>query len=125
MEPGKMSGAQHRKGDDLGAKLFRDREHPGDWRVEKFQDGGESIDVALFSGGDSKERAIRYAEREYGGCEEIELHPYRRGPGLGQILDDLSRSGISVSIEVMPEGAGYLYYFGSVERSAESIYDLA
>jgi hypothetical protein len=45
--------------DDARATLFRDREHPGDWRVERFQDDGESIDVALFGGPDAKERAIR------------------------------------------------------------------
>ena len=26
--------------DDFRAKLFRDREHPGDWRIEKLQDEG-------------------------------------------------------------------------------------
>jgi hypothetical protein len=34
--------------DDFRAKLFRDREHTGDWRVEKLCDDGESIDVAIF-----------------------------------------------------------------------------
>jgi hypothetical protein len=62
--------------DDLRAKLFRDRVHTGDWRVEKLCDDGESIDVAIFSGGDAKERAIRYAEREYGDFDEIELEPH-------------------------------------------------
>ena len=60
----------------MAAKLFRDREHPGAWRVETT--GVEDIDIAVFSGGDAKARAIRYAEREYGGCEEVELEAYRR-----------------------------------------------
>ena len=37
--------------EDFRAKVFRDREHPGDWRVEKLDDDGESIEVAIFSGG--------------------------------------------------------------------------
>jgi hypothetical protein len=64
--------------DDFRAKLFRDREHTGDWRVEKLCEDGESIDVAIFSGGDARQRAIRYADREYGAFDEIELEPYAR-----------------------------------------------
>ena len=64
--------------DDFRAKLFRDREHTGDWRVEKLCDDGESIDVAIFSGGDARQRAICYADREYGAFDEIELEPYAR-----------------------------------------------
>ena len=62
--------------DDFRAKLFRDREHVGDWRVEKLCEDGESIEVAIFSGGDERQRAIRYADREYGEFDEIELEPY-------------------------------------------------
>jgi hypothetical protein len=43
--------------DDLRAKVFRDREHSGDWRVEKMNDEG-GIELALFSGGDARQRAI-------------------------------------------------------------------
>jgi hypothetical protein len=64
--------------EDFRAKVFRDREHSGDWRVEKLNDDGETIDVAIFSGGDARQRAIRYAEREYGAYDEIELAPYFR-----------------------------------------------
>jgi hypothetical protein len=35
--------------DDFRAKVFRDRAHNGDWRVEKL-DKGESIEIAIFSG---------------------------------------------------------------------------
>ena len=109
------------------AKLFRDREHPGDWRVEKFRDDGESIDVALFSGSEARARAIRYAEREYGGFEKIELHPYNR-LSLGEILGDLSRSAIPVSIDTLVDGSGYVFRLGTsgdIEGAAESVYDLA
>ena len=64
--------------DDLRAKVFRDREHPGDWRVEKLDDDGEATEVAIFSGGDARQRAIRYADREYGAFHKIELEPYAR-----------------------------------------------
>jgi len=112
--------------DDLRAKVFRDREHNGDWRVEKMdEDGG--IELALFSGGDARQRAISYADRIYGEFDEIELRPYHRAPPLGQVLDDLSRSGIAVSIETMPGDAGYVFYLGdtgNIEGSGESIYEL-
>ena len=64
--------------EDFRAKLFRDCVHTGDWRVEKLDDDGESIEVAIFSGGDARERAIRYAEPEHGAFDEIELEPYVR-----------------------------------------------
>ena len=64
--------------DDFRAKVFRDRIHPGDWRVEKLCEDGESIEIAIFSGGYARQRAIRYANREYGEFNEIELEPYRR-----------------------------------------------
>jgi hypothetical protein len=34
----------------LRAKVFLDRKHTGDWRVEKLVDDGESSEVAIFSG---------------------------------------------------------------------------
>src|SRR3954447_20611771 len=90
--------------DDLRAKVFGDREHEGDWRVEKMDDDS-GIELALFSGGDARQRAISYADRVHGDFDEIELHPYHHAPPLGQVLDDLSRSGIAVSIEAMPGNA--------------------
>ena|SRR5438270_8605419 len=41
---------------------------------------GESIDTAIFCGRDGRLRAIRYADREYGELDEIELEPYRPSP---------------------------------------------
>jgi hypothetical protein len=64
--------------DDFRAKLFRDREHASDWRVEKLCDDGETIEVAIFSSGDARQRAIRHANAEYGSYDEIELAPYLR-----------------------------------------------
>jgi hypothetical protein len=66
--------------DDFRAKVFRDRVHTGDWRVEKLLDDGESSEVAIFIGGDARQRAIRYADREYGAFDEIELEQYQRLP---------------------------------------------
>ena len=62
--------------DDFRAKVFRDRKHTGDWRVEKLLDDGESSEVAIFSGGDARQRAVRYADCEYGAFDEIQLEPY-------------------------------------------------
>ena len=64
--------------DDFRAKVFRDRVHTEDWRVEKLDDDGETTEVAIFSGGDARQRAIRYADSEYGAFDEIELEPYAR-----------------------------------------------
>src|ERR1700736_2231053 len=68
--------------DDFRAKVFRDREHTGDWRVEKLNDDRESYDVTIFSGAEARERAIRYADREYAAFYELELElelePYKR-----------------------------------------------
>ena len=65
--------------DDLRAKVFEDRELPGDWRVKKVDtDGG--TEVAVFGGPNARERALRYADREYGEFDAIEPEPY---PSLG------------------------------------------
>jgi len=64
--------------DDFRAKVYRDREHPGDWRFEKPQDDGESIDVAIFSSGDVRQRAIGHADWEYGDYDEVQLEQCAR-----------------------------------------------
>ena len=114
------------KPDDLRAKVFRDREHEGDWRVEKMDAEG-GIEVAIFSGGDARQRAISYAGREYGEFDEIKLHPYHRTPDLVRVLDDLRRSGIAANIDLLPRDAGYLFMLGetgNIEGSAETIFGL-
>ena len=57
------------------AKVFEDRQCPGDWRVEWVDDDG-AVEVAIFSCPNAKERALRYADRQYGNFEEISLEPY-------------------------------------------------
>ena len=58
-------------------KLFEDRAVPGDWRVERIAEDG-ACEVAIFSGPDAYQRAVRYADRQYGQFDEIMLAPYPR-----------------------------------------------
>lgn len=44
----------------MSYEAFEDRKHPGDWRVEAFDDDGRCF-VTIFSGPDSKQRAQEYA----------------------------------------------------------------
>jgi hypothetical protein len=57
------------------AKVFEDRQCPGDWRVE-WTDNDGGCEVAIFSGPNARERAIRYAGHQYGTFEDITLSPY-------------------------------------------------
>jgi hypothetical protein len=44
---------------DLRAKVFEDRETPGNWRVEKMdEDGGYEV-VKVFTGPDARQQAIQ------------------------------------------------------------------
>jgi hypothetical protein len=45
------------------AKLFEDREKPGQWHVERIGDYGLS-ETKMFSGPDALRRALRYANAE-------------------------------------------------------------
>jgi hypothetical protein len=56
------------------AKVFEDRLYPGDWRVEWVDDDG-GVEVAIFAGPNARERAMRYADRQYGRFEEVTLEP--------------------------------------------------
>jgi hypothetical protein len=47
------------------AEIFEDRATPGDWRVEREDEDG-SIEVAIFSGPNARQRALRYADHQYG-----------------------------------------------------------
>jgi len=121
-----MSETQGSSSDDLRAKVFRDREHSGDWRVRKIDDDGR-IELAVFSGGDARQRAVSYANREYGEFDEVERDPNHRAPDLATVLDDLRRSGIAATITLMPRDAGYVFTLGetaSVEGSADSVFSL-
>jgi hypothetical protein len=59
------------------ASVFEDREIPGDWRVEKFDEGGGS-EVRVFAGPDARQQAIDYAKERYATYIEKRLEPYRR-----------------------------------------------
>jgi len=54
------------------AKVFEDRETSGDWRVE-WVDDDDAVEVAIFSGPSARERALRYADRQYGNFQEVSL----------------------------------------------------
>jgi hypothetical protein len=56
------------------ARVFEDRMYPREWRVEWFDDAGD-VEVAVFSGPKARERAIQYADRQYGLFEEIRFDP--------------------------------------------------
>jgi hypothetical protein len=45
----------------LRAKVFEDRETPGDWRVAKLNADGGYDAVKVFTGPDAWQQAIRYA----------------------------------------------------------------
>jgi hypothetical protein len=60
-----------------GAKVFEDRELPGQWCVECVDDdGGASLEV--FSGHDAHRQALRFAMRKYGHFREVQLEPQRQ-----------------------------------------------
>src|SRR5258706_15266219 len=54
------------------AKVFEDGLYPGDWRVE-WVDDDDGIELAIFAGPNARDRAIRYADRQYGRL----LEPFR------------------------------------------------
>ena len=55
------------------AVVFEDQMFPGEWRVQWSDKNGE-IEVTVFSGPNSRERAIHYAERQYGAFEEAKFN---------------------------------------------------
>jgi len=56
------------------AIVFADRLYPGDWRIEWVDDDG-GVEIAIFAGPNARERAIRYADQQYGRFEEVTLEP--------------------------------------------------
>jgi hypothetical protein len=68
----------HPNADDLRAKVFEDREHPDNWRVEKMDEDGGYECTVIFAGPNARQRAIDYARRRFGNFDEIELEPYGR-----------------------------------------------
>jgi hypothetical protein len=67
-------------GGDLRAKVFRDREHQGNWRVEKMREDGGSECIAVFAGPNARQHAIDYARCRFGDFVEIELGQSYRKP---------------------------------------------
>jgi hypothetical protein len=57
------------------AILFEDRETPGHWRVEWFDDDGACA-LGIFSGPDAHRRALRYAVQKYGHFKEVQFEPH-------------------------------------------------
>jgi hypothetical protein len=60
------------------AKVFEDRETPGQWRVEWFDDDGGCA-VAIFTGPEARRQALRYAMQKYGHFREVQLEPVAAG----------------------------------------------
>jgi len=56
------------------AKVFEDRETPGQWCVESVDDNGRR-EVSIFTGHTARREALRYAMREYGHFREVDLEP--------------------------------------------------
>jgi len=54
------------------AKVFEDREQPGQWRVEWFDDDGRT-ELEIFSGPDARRQALRYAVQRYGHFVEVQF----------------------------------------------------
>jgi hypothetical protein len=61
---------------DTRAKVFEDRETPGNWRVEKMNEDGGYEAVKVFTGSRARLEAIKYTHREFGEFVEIWLRPY-------------------------------------------------
>jgi hypothetical protein len=57
------------------AKVFEDRQTPGQWRVEWFDDDGH-CELEIFTGPAARREALRYAMRTYGHFEEAHLEAY-------------------------------------------------
>ena len=56
------------------AKVFEDGERPGHWHVEGLNGDSES-EVAIFSGPNAHDRAIRYANSQYQSFQVVRLSP--------------------------------------------------
>ena len=56
------------------AMVFEDGERPGDWHVEWLDDDG-GREVAIFSGPNANERAIRYSIAQYEWFQVVRVSP--------------------------------------------------
>jgi hypothetical protein len=62
------------KADTEPAYVFEDQQSPDDWHVQWTDDDG-GCEMAIFTGPRARERAIGYAERQYGSFEEVHFRP--------------------------------------------------
>ena len=60
------------------AKVFEDRETPGQWRVEWIGDDGRG-ELQIFTGPTARRDALRYAMQSYTHFKELQLEPYPPG----------------------------------------------
>ena len=60
------------------AKVFEDRETPGQWRVECVGDDGR-CELEIFTGPTARREALRYAMQKYGHFREVQLEPSQPG----------------------------------------------
>jgi len=65
----------------MAAKVLEDRETPGKWRVEWFDDDG-CCEREIFDGHDARRQALRYAMRTYGHFREVQLEQQDEAPRL-------------------------------------------
>ena len=65
--------------------VFEDRQSPDDWHVQWTDDDG-GFETAIFSGPRARERAIIFAERCYGGYEEIRFDPVEGRNGVAAMI---------------------------------------
>ena len=56
------------------AKVFEDRELPGQWRVEWFGDDGR-CELQTFTGPTARREVLRYAMQNYRHFKEVQLEP--------------------------------------------------
>src|ERR1051326_2047627 len=63
------------------ANVFEDRQTPGQWRVEWFDDDGR-CELEIFTGRDARRQALRYAMRKYGHFREVQLQEQGEAPRL-------------------------------------------
>jgi len=69
-EAGAAFGPHMTKPGTEPAYVFEDRQTPGNWHVQWTADDG-GFEMAIFSGSKARERAIMFAERCYGSCEDV------------------------------------------------------
>src|SRR5436305_13055529 len=65
------------------AKVFEDRETPGQWRVEWFDDAGRTA-MEIFTGHDARQQPLGYVKRKYGHFRDVQIEHQRARALLAQ-----------------------------------------